>query len=340
MSLGGSLTPEQVALGAPTFAAARAAGMLVIAASGNTGASGRYYPASFPGVVSVGAVDETDVVADFSTTGKALDLVAPGVELWSPTVVPNPDGTLEETYEQESGTSMASPHVAGVAALLLAHRPALTADEAEAILRTTARDLGDAGHDTIYGDGIVDATAALDAPVPDPLPVLDPPPALGRLTITFTDPTDTVVTTATTYTVRSTVSHAYVDSAMAIYWVPITSGECDWWSDTMGHDFVDYSEALVLTMTPGRCYAVEAVAIDEDGNFDDEITPDIMVLDHTRPTVVARRPSATTRVPVSLSPAVTFSSPCSGAVGSVHLRNLHTGFLVARRSRTTRRPAR
>ncbi len=53
-------------------------------------------------------------------------------------------------------------------------------DELEAVLRTSAKDLGDPGRDTIYGDGRVDAAAALVAPVPDPLPTLDPPARCQR----------------------------------------------------------------------------------------------------------------------------------------------------------------
>jgi subtilisin family serine protease len=170
LSLGGMLSPEQAALSQPTFTAAREAGILTVAAAGNDAIPFRMYPAGFAGVVSVVAVDGADEVAEFSNFGKTIDIAAPGVDLYS-TIIGG-------GYERWSGTSMASPHVAGVAALVRAARPGLVVDELEAVLRASAVDLGEPGWDEVYGDGRVDAAAALDAPVPDPIPVLDPPPPL------------------------------------------------------------------------------------------------------------------------------------------------------------------
>ena len=81
MSLGGALTVDQVALGQPTFTAARDAGILMVAAAGNEATQIRMYPASFAGVVSVSAVDSTDTIAEFSNSGRAVDIAAPGVDL-------------------------------------------------------------------------------------------------------------------------------------------------------------------------------------------------------------------------------------------------------------------
>ncbi|MDQ2965490.1 MAG: S8 family serine peptidase, partial [Chloroflexota bacterium] len=134
LSLGAALTAEQIALFQPTFSAARAAGILVVAAAGNSGNPLMYYPAGLIGVVSVAAVDASDVQADFSTFNRAVDISAPGVETLS--TVPTADDPIG--YERFSGTSMASPHVVGVAALVWADRPGLGVAELEAVLRSSA----------------------------------------------------------------------------------------------------------------------------------------------------------------------------------------------------------
>ncbi len=154
LSLGGSLTPEQVALVQPTFTEARSAGILVVAASGNSGTSFVEYPAALHGVVSVGAVDGSDGLADFSTFNRAVDITAPGVETLS---------TIPGGYQRASGTSMASPHVAGGAALVWSARPGLNVAELETVLRASSVDLGDAGRDNEFGSGRLDVLAALSA---------------------------------------------------------------------------------------------------------------------------------------------------------------------------------
>ncbi len=321
MSLGGGLTPEQVALGQPTFSAARDAGILMVAAAGNGGSESRLYPASFAGVVSVNAVDGQDELADFSNTGKAIDLAAPGVELTS--TVPGGE------YAAESGTSMASPHVAGVAALVWAARPDLAVDELEAVLRASAADLGDPGHDTVFGDGRVDAAAALLEPVPDPLPELDPPAPLPALTIEFLAPTDTVRQTGSTYTVRLAINHAIVDSIAVLGRWPMARGQCDLTARPTVTELA-FGPVIELTgLRPGYCYRVAAIAIDEDGNFAEAESPSIEILDVTTPRMIGRTPaSGATNVSRSSNVRVRFSEPVTATISNVRLRNLHTGFIV------------
>ena len=218
MSLGGALTVDQVALGQPTFTAARDAGILMVAAAGNDATQIRMYPASFAGVVSVSAVDSTDTIAEFSNIGRAVDIAAPGVDLLS--TIPGGD------YALGSGTSMSSPHVAGVAALIRAARPGLDVDEVEAVLRASAVDLGAPGHDMVYGDGRVDAAAALVEPVPDPIPDLDPPAPFPPLTLSFIAPAAKVTQTATDYTVLLDIGHEVVDSIALLGSWAQTNGHC------------------------------------------------------------------------------------------------------------------
>ncbi|HEY5981432.1 MAG TPA: S8 family serine peptidase [Microlunatus sp.] len=132
-------------------------GVVIVAAMGNDGTANPSYPAAYPGVVAVGAVDSADKKASFSQTGSHISLVAPGVGILS-TYLAGGTTTM-------SGTSMATPHVAGVAALIKAVKPSATGAEIADILRDTARPLKDAATDPVpndaYGHGCLDAQAAL-----------------------------------------------------------------------------------------------------------------------------------------------------------------------------------
>lgn len=132
-------------------------GVVIIAAAGNSGGS-IAYPAKLTPVIATGAIDHNDIRAFFSSYGDKLDVVAPGVGIWS--TVPNGG------YDSLSGTSMASPHVAGVAGLLLAQRLDLTNDQVREILRQSADDLGESGFDRFYGFGRVNAAQALTTDTP------------------------------------------------------------------------------------------------------------------------------------------------------------------------------
>lgn len=142
------------------------AGLLHLAAAGNSGnntgtGDNVIYPARYASVIAVAATDKTDKRASFSSTGSAVELAAPGVSINS-TV---PGGG----YASWNGTSMASPHVAGTAALVVAsgvtdsNNNGRINDEVRQILNTTADDLGLTGRDTWYGFGLVNALAAVSA---------------------------------------------------------------------------------------------------------------------------------------------------------------------------------
>ena len=160
---------------------ARHHGVLVVAASGNSGRNSLAYPARAPSVLSVGATTEHGCEADYSNSGAHLDIVAPGggpdARLpGDPNCHPDgPDGQdiFQMTYRGSSrsfglprgyvGTSMAAPHVSATAALVIASgvigsHPSPAAVERR--LRDTARQLGPERH---YGAGLVDAAAATAA---------------------------------------------------------------------------------------------------------------------------------------------------------------------------------
>lgn len=139
-------------------------GCVVVAASGNEGDSGSptTYPAAWPHVFTVGASDENDRVAPFSTTGPALDVVAPGVDI----VAAVPLSRNATGYDTVSGTSFSAPIVAAAAAWVWTARPTLTASQLMQVIRNSARDIGPPGFDNASGYGEIDIPAALAAPTP------------------------------------------------------------------------------------------------------------------------------------------------------------------------------
>lgn len=153
----GSDHPSKVEEKAIQFA--RTKGVVVIAAAGNSGSSVGW-PAAFDGVVAVSASDPNDKLAKFSSRGKEVDIAAPGVDITQQTICDDGKGGCEE-YTSYNGTSMATPHVAAVAALL--HSLGVSQpDKVEETLKKTARvvDNSDAGK-KLYGAGILDAGAAV-----------------------------------------------------------------------------------------------------------------------------------------------------------------------------------
>jgi subtilisin family serine protease len=325
LSLGGILEPAQVALIQPTFTAARAAGLLVVAASGNSGSAIMEYPAGLNGVVSVAAVDQSDLQAEFSTFNRGVDISAPGVDILS---------TTAGDYEEESGTSMASPHVAGVAALIWSVRPGLSVAELEAVLRASAVDLGDPGRDNVYGSGRVDAEAALAEAVPSPLPDLEPAPGFSDpLTITFTSPASPRKQASRSVDVAWTTSHAVIDGLLLRLSWRIVGGRCP------DPEFVSYDDVVLLDFTSpihetglavGMCYRWDALAIDEDAQLAETVSEPVSIVDTTRPRIRARTPtSGATRVSTKASIRIAFSEPVKGVSGStLKLKNLRTGLWV------------
>lgn len=135
-------------------------GIVVVAAAGNN-AAGVGTPACGSKVLAVGAVDAADVRASWSSYGQALDVMAPGVDILSAYSCLAAVGCPGTWYAWMSGTSMASPHVAGIAALLLGKYDQLTASQVREIIVSSSQDLGTTGYDILYGYGRVDAEAAL-----------------------------------------------------------------------------------------------------------------------------------------------------------------------------------
>lgn len=125
----------------------------VAVASGNSGNSGVSLPGCISYSTTVGAVSSADKVASFSGRGNALDITAPGVSIYS--------SILGSSYASWSGTSMATPMITGVIALIKNAQPTYTQAQVENKLFTTAKDLGRSGKDKDYGWGRVRADLAI-----------------------------------------------------------------------------------------------------------------------------------------------------------------------------------
>jgi subtilisin family serine protease len=159
MSLGGS---ESASLLHDAIKEAYNVGVPVICAAGNSGDVRKAeFPARYPETIAIGALNKENLRAEFSQTGGNLDFMAPGVDILS--LIPG------GRYQVMSGTSMATPWVTGVVALMMAkHRkyggqtPVETVEDVKEHLRKTAIDFGDAGKDREYGFGLVDVQKAIN----------------------------------------------------------------------------------------------------------------------------------------------------------------------------------
>jgi Subtilase family len=128
-------------------------GVLFIAAAGNEASSAYSYPASYGSVISVASIDDNKWRSDFSNFNDRVSLTAPGSSIYST--------QAGGGYVYLGGTSMATPHVAGVAALVWSLFPDKTNSEIWTALISSAEDLGNAGYDIDYGYGLVRADLAV-----------------------------------------------------------------------------------------------------------------------------------------------------------------------------------
>ncbi len=166
MSLGG--TSDSSVLRDAVNYAVNTRGRLVVVSAGNCGDPSSYhlngctyvdqpgYPASYDNVFTVAAVNNSDVQASFSNQGSYVDIAAPGVNIYN--------CYRYGAYLAESGTSQASPHVAGLAALILAVHPEYNAGQLRYVIENTSVDLGTAGKDIQFGSGRINVATALNIP--------------------------------------------------------------------------------------------------------------------------------------------------------------------------------
>jgi thermitase len=251
-------------------------GTLVVAASGNCACADPTLENPF--VLSVGATDENDAPAYFSSTGPFVDLSAPGTNILTT--------AMFGQYVSDSGTSLASPLVAGVAALMLSAKPSLTPAQLTLLLESTAVDVGGDGYDPAFGYGRVDAFAAVTAAA-----AYVPPPDTTQPTVALSSPLAGATVTGTV-AVGATASDnvgvvkvdLYVDG---VFFVSDTSSP--------------YSFAWDTSALPNGSHTLEAIAYDAANNSG--TTSPVAV-------TVANTPPDTT------PPVVSITAPTAGATVS------------------------
>jgi parallel beta-helix repeat protein len=140
-------------------------GVLLVAAAGNDQSRIKTYPAAYDEVVAVAATDQNDYPAYFTNFGNWVEVAAPGVNILS--TMSNMSRFFEYPYCNMSGTSMACPYVAGVAALTWSRFPNMTRDQVRYQLRRTAVDKGDPGFDFYFGYGRINASGAVNQDIPN-----------------------------------------------------------------------------------------------------------------------------------------------------------------------------
>lgn len=140
--------------------------VVIIASAGNSASDMPNYPAYYPQAISVSATNEYDQLAGFSTYGSTIEIAAPGDSIYS--TLPVSMGN----YGFKSGTSMACPHVSGVAALIKSAFPSWSAERIRERLQEATEDLGDPGRDIYFGYGLINAWYAVLPPQPHDLKVV------------------------------------------------------------------------------------------------------------------------------------------------------------------------
>lgn len=140
-------------------------GVLVVAAAGNGRSDEYFYPAALESVLSVSATRQDDTRWSLSNFGSWIDVAAPGYAIFS---TYHALDNYYNGYTFMSGTSMAAPHVAGLAGLLLSQQPGRTPADLRRLILESATDLGEPGPDIYFGAGRINANRALALEIPQP----------------------------------------------------------------------------------------------------------------------------------------------------------------------------
>ncbi len=286
LSIGGTEPSEMLN---DAIQSAYKAGILIVAAAGNEGENTHDYPAAYDHVLAVSATDSSDRIADFSNYGTDIDLAAPGSEIYSS--VPH------NKYEFWSGTSMATPVVAGVAALVWSANPSLTNAQVEEQLYRTADDLGPSGKDIYYGNGRVNASKAVE--------VIEKNEQNPPVLVDQTPPAQPTVNSIADNTTQIT------GTAEAESTVTVQSGS-KLLGTTIANSLGEFTVILNKKQTAGT--KLKITATDSTGNISTAVTK--IVLDKTPPAapVVNKVTSKTTKITGKAEPYSTVYLEKSGKI--------------------------
>jgi hypothetical protein len=219
--------------------------VVVCIAAGNDNASLPSSPAAFSDAINVGAIDSTSDIALFSNYGPWVTIVAPGVDMYSADII------APDSYGFQSGTSQATPVVAGACALLLSKEPSLTAREVKERLQSSADDIGANGRDNVYGFGRLNIPALLGIPQ-----AINPiPPTLAHLELT----TDTMVALFTQNLLADGSANAINNPAN---WD--ATADLDTWLNTVAGRSISWDPALLqltvsnstVSLNPGSLHSL------------------------------------------------------------------------------------
>lgn len=299
-------------------------GLVLTAAAGNDGTSGVYYPAAADNVIAVGATDSSDARWAGSSYGPQLDVVAPGVGIYSPNLTTT-------GYSNYGGTSYASPHVAALAALIMSVNPGLTNSQVVDIITSTALDLGDPGKDDYFGFGRIQADKALQkainsSPAPTPTPTSSPTPTSIPTPSDTTPPTVSISSPTAGQTISGTVNiSANAADNVAVLSVSIfIDGVFAGLSSSS-----PYSYSWDSTQYPNGSHIISAKALDSSNNLGESTTITVNTSNTTAPiSTPSPTPSSTptptpTSIPAPLSsdttpPVVSVSSLTNGSIMKVN----------------------
>jgi len=236
----------------------------VVAAAGNTGVLENY--SDNPYIISVGATSSNGLVTSFSSYGPFVDFAAPGSSVYT-----TRNGG---TYGYASGTSFASPIVAGVVGLVISNNPSMTSQQVYDSLKNSAVDKGTAGRDNYYGWGLVDAYGAVSQNSPPP-PIDSTPPI-----VSITAPSDgSTINGLTTVSVDATDNVAV--GSVQLYVNGVLHSE---------KTSSPYSFSVDSKNLPSGSNILKAKAFDSSNNFNEDAITVLVEVNYVPPSISITNP--------------------------------------------------